>query len=286
MNLKRVAFSLLLITFVLCCGLTATAENPLLSLGAHLFSLGNYDAAITEYKRFLFFHPDDVRVAETYHNIGRAYRAQGQWAAAIAAMRAAMLHAIDNETKSTYQLNLAVTLIASQNYELAQLELIKVTLRSPSPGLLRRAQFLKGVAYLYQFRWEEAQEVLQNYTDDDELNALFDSTIRTPRKSVKVAKILSAIVPGAGQVYAGDWLDGLNALVLNGALGFFTVNTALDGYYVDAVLLGTTIFLRYYQGNFYHAGKVAEDFNDQLSRQAASRILTRLQEIANNSREE
>ena len=54
----------------------------------------------------------------------------------------------------------------------------------------------------------------------------------------------------------------------------------------DAVLLGTTIFLRYYQGNFYRAGKAAEDFNDQLSRQTASRILARLQKIANNSREE
>ena len=205
MNLKHVAFSFLLIAFVLCCGLTVKAENTLLSLGDHLFSVGNYDAAITEYKRFLFFHPDDVRAAETYHNIGRAYRAQEQWSAAIAAMRAAMHHATDSETKSTYQLELAVMLIAGQNYELAQLELIKVTLRSPSPGLLRRAAFLKGVAYLYQFRWEEAQEVLQHYTDDAELNTLFDSAIRTPRKSVKVAKILSAILPGAGQIYAGDW---------------------------------------------------------------------------------
>ncbi len=280
MNLKHVAFSFLLIAFVLCCGLTVKAENTLLSLGDHLFSVGNYDAAITEYKRFLFFYPDDVRAAETYYNIGRAYRAQAQWSAAIVAMRAAMLHATDSETKSTYQLELAVMLIAGQNYELAQLELIKVTLRSPSAGLLRRAAFLKGVAYLYQFRWQEAQEALQHYTDDAELNTLFDSAIRSSRKSVKVAKILSAILPGAGQVYAGDWGDGLNALMLNGGLGFVTVNTALDGYYVDAVLLGATIFLRYYQGNFYHAGKAAEDFNEQLSRQAALRILTRLQEIA------
>ena len=35
------------------------AEESPLSLGKYLAEQDNYDAAITEYKRFLFFHPDD-----------------------------------------------------------------------------------------------------------------------------------------------------------------------------------------------------------------------------------
>lgn len=277
--LKRSIVFLLVILLSLFCSSIAPAEDTLLGLGDYFLSFGNYDAAITEYKRFLFFEPDDTCVGEVYYNMGLAYRAQGLWEEAIAAMRTAVHHATDRETESEYQIVLAVTLIANQNYDLAQLELIKVTMHAPSARLYRRALFLQAVAYLYQFRWKEASKALQNYTADERLDTLFTLAINTPQKSVKNAKILSAILPGAGQVYAGNWLDGLNALVLNSAIGFLAVDSALDGHYVDATLWATTIFFRYYHGNLYHAGKAVEAFNEEVSRQAAEKILERLQEI-------
>ena len=174
---------------------TVTAEAHPLSLGERLFTQGNYGAAITEYKRFLFFHPDDERIAEVYHNIGLAYRAQGLWTEAITALRVAIQHATNDGSKSEYQLTLAVTLIAMQDYDLAQLELIKVTLRSPSALLYRRALFLRAVAYIYQFRWDEAREVLKNWGTDERLDLLFDEAVSVSQKSVRIARILSTILP-------------------------------------------------------------------------------------------
>ena len=258
---------------------TALAEDLPLSIGKHLAAQGNYDAAITEYKRFLFFHPDDTRVGEVYYNIGLAYRAQGLWTEAITGLQTAMHLAEDSESKSEYQLELAVTLIAAQDYDLARLESIKVMMRSPSTELYRRALFLQGVACIYQFRWEEARETLQAYTTDEGLKTLFDEALNMPQKSVRVAKVLSQILPGMGQIYVGSWRDGLNALVLNGALGFLTVDAVLDGYYVDAGLWGALIFWRYYQGNTFRAEQVVEQFNLRTSRQMADNLLQRLQEI-------
>ncbi|MCE2413318.1 tetratricopeptide repeat protein [Candidatus Poribacteria bacterium] len=264
---------------LLFSGFTAIAEELPLSLGEHLAAQGNYDAAITEYKRFLFFHPDDARVGKVYYNIGLAYRAQGVWAEAVTSLRAATHLTIDAETKSAYQLELAVTLIAAQDYDLARLELIKVTMRTPSAHLYRRALFLQAVAYIYQFRWEDARESLRNYTTDERLEVLLDAAADMPLKSVKFAEVLSTIFPGAGQVYVGDWTDGLNALLLNGALGFVAVDAVLDGHYVDAALFGVFIFWRYYRGNTFRAGQAVERFNQQESRRAADAILQRLQEI-------
>ena len=34
-------------------------------------------------------------------------------------------------------------------------------MRNPSAPFYRRALFLQAVAFIYQFRWEEAREVLQ-----------------------------------------------------------------------------------------------------------------------------
>ena len=270
----------LVVLFSLFCPFIAIGNEHPLSLGEYLSTQGNYDAAITEYKRFLFFHPDDPRVAEVYHNIGLAYRAQGLWTEAITALRTATHYTADSESKSEYQLELAVTLIAAQNYDLAQLELIRVTLRTPSALLYRRALFLRGVAYIYQFRWDEAREVLKNWSNDERLDALFDEVASTPQKSVRMARRLSTILPGAGQVYTGNWRSGINALLLNSALGFLTVDALLDGHYTDTLLWTGLVFWRYYRGNTFRAGFAAEQFNEQRTQQAAEAILQRLQEIA------
>ena len=264
---------------LLFSGFTASAEEPPLSLGGYLFAQGNYDTAITEYKRYLFFHPYNPGVGAVYYKIGVAYRAQGLWTEAVTAFRAATHLATDDKAKSEYQLALAVTLIAAQDYDLARLELIKVTMRTPSAQLYRRALFLQAVAYIYQFRWEDARESLRNYTTDEKLDMRLEAATDMPLKSARLARVLSTILPGAGQVYAGDWGGGLNALLLNGALGFLGVDAVLDGYYVDAALWGVFIFWRYYRGNTFRAGQAAEQFNQQESRKAAEAILQRLQEI-------
>ena len=104
------------------------------------------------------------------------------------------------------------------------------------------------------FDGKQARETLQNYTTDERLNTLFDAVLNMPQKSGEVAKLLSAILPGAGQVYVGNWRDGVNALLLNGALGFLAVDAVLDGHYVDAALWSGFIFWRYYRGNTFRAG--------------------------------
>ncbi len=283
MNLKRVTSLFFVLTHLLFCNFTSIAEEDILALGDHFSKLENYDAAITEYKRFLFFHPDDTRAAEVYFKIGLTYRAQGLWEEAILAMRNAVLHTLSGKEKSKYQLELAVTLIASQNYDLARFELIRVTIRTPSGPLYQRALFLQAVALIYQFRWEEAHEALRNWTTDEMLEKLLAQAVNLPQKSTRVAKVLSAIVPGAGQIYAGNWRGGLNALVLNGIFGYVAVDRVLDRHYVDAVSWTYFIFQRYYLGNLYKAEKAVDEFNEDISRRAADNILKRLQEIVETS---
>ena len=280
MNLKCVVFAVNSVTLSLFFGFIAVGEVSPLALGSHFFKLGNYDAAITEYNRFLYFHPDSPRAAETYRNIGIAYREQGHWQEAVVAMRAAVQHASDREEKSEYRLELAVIFIATQDYDLGRFELIKVIMRNPSTPLYRRAIFLQAVAYIYQFRWEDARKVLRDYTTDDKLDTLFVNAVDVPQKSPQLAKVLSAIIPGAGQVYAGDWRNGLNALALNGVLGYLTVDAALDRHYVDAALWGGLIFSRYYRGNIFRADEAVKHYNTQQSRRASEALLQRLQEIA------
>ena len=114
------------------------------------------------------------------------------------------------------------------------------------------------------------------------LNKLVEEAVNLPQKSTRFAKVLSAIIPGTGQMYAGKWRSGINALLLNGILGYVTVDTVLEANYIDAALWTYFIFQRYYRGNLHRAGRTVEEFNEKVSHQAAMKILKRLQEIAKN----
>ena len=276
--MKQILTSLILYS-ILFCTYNSQAEVTPLALADHYVKLKNYDAAITEYKRFLFFQPDDDRVPEIYHRIGILQRNLGLLREAIDSIRQAVIRTSDKEQKSEYRINLAVTLIANKDYDLARLELIKVLIRNPSEALYKRTLFLQGVTYTYQFRWEEAQEILKNYSQDEKLDELFQKTDNLPYKSKLVAKILSGILPGSGQIYAGNWKSGLNAFALNSAFGYVTVDSILDQNYVDAIMWTYFIFQRYYQGNLYRAGRAVDEYNDEVNRSFADSILTRLQEI-------
>ena len=254
----------------------ATSDSAT-DFGDRLFALEDYDAAITEYKRFLFFNPDHPQLNEVQFKIGLAYRAQEWWADAAEAMIAAIQQTTEAELQAEMRVELAVTLIASGAYDLALIELVKVSMQTRSVQLQQRARFLRGVVYLYQFKWEQARSVFRTYFDGTpgaaEIDVIFLDTLNRTPKSERTARLLSTFLPGLGQTYAGDWKNGLNALLLNGVLGYITLDAAIERDYDDAILSFVFLSYRYYMGNRYRAAEAAQAFNDQANRQYADKIL-------------
>ena len=274
-------FTVLAVILLLFITITASASDPAFDLGEYLFALENYDVAITEYKRFLFFNSDHPQAGEAQFKIGLAYRAQGWWPEAVEAMTAAVQLATETESQAEMRTELAVTLIAGGAYDFALVELIKVDMQSQSVRLRQRARFLRGVAYLYQFKWEQARSVFQVYLNEmsgaaeaaAKIDALFIDALNRRRKSERAARMLSTFLPGLGQTYAGDWKNGLNALLLNGVLGYVTLNAAIERDYDDALLSFFFLSYRYYAGNRYRAAEAAQAFNDRENRQHVEKIL-------------
>ena len=277
-------FTIVAVTLLFFGVVTVSASDPALDLGDRLFALGDYDAAITEYKRFLFFDANHPQAGEVQFKIGLAYRAQEWWAEAVEAMIAAVQLTTETEVQAERRVEFAVTLIAGGAYDLALVELIKVDMQSQSVRLRQRARFLRGVAYLYQFKWEQARSVFQVYFDEipntarvaAEIDTLFSETINLPQKSEKTARLLSTFLPGLGQTYAEDWKNGLNALLLNGVLGYVTLDAAIERDYDDALLSFFFLFHRYYSGNRYRAAEAAQTFNDRENRRHVEKILQAL----------
>lgn len=257
-------------------------SDEVLSLADQLLEKGNYDSAITEYKRFIFFNPKGDQTGNAFYNMGLAYRAERNWQDAIDALSASILLAENPDIADERRITLATTLIASGNYSLARLELIKIAEFSKSHLLCLKASYFSGIASLYMYDWNTAKKSFNDfylgYADRqltnraNEVDSVLSGAGRS-YKSVRLARILSAVIPGAGQIYACDWRDGLNAFVLNGLITGFVANAIYRKDYKDALLIFSILSLRYYLGNIYHAGMDVRKYNESLDRKNSAKVL-------------
>jgi hypothetical protein len=271
----KLNYAILTLTILLSMPLFAFSDNAL-SIADDLANQKRYDEAITEYKRFIFFNPEDPSIAEAHYKIGMSYRAKSELHQAITNFDKSIALTKDPNLADQRRLTLATTLIASQNYNLARLELAKILNSTKDESLLRKTLYFSGIEAIYMRDWKSVEAYFGRYYLDDKKADKLNSIFRTTRQSYKsptTAKLLSAFVPGAGQIYSGYWKDGLNAFVLNGAIIGGVAYNVHKKDYSNAIIVAYLLLLRYYNGNIYHAGKDAEKHNQARENKATIELL-------------
>jgi len=260
----------------------------LVEFGDQLLLTGQYDQAITEYKRYIFFHsgePGD-EIGTAYYKMGLAYRQQGLWDNALDALQKAVQTASGDEARDEWRIAQGVTLIAAGRFDQADFLLLKVEMYSPSEEAKKNATFFRGVSGLYTSKYDQSREAFHAYfrlggADRTELGAKVDGLLaRTQKKGYKsprLAKTLSSILPGLGQMYAADWLGGFNALAINGLTGALLVYDLLEWRWQNALFNSIFFFERFYRGNRMNAEEAAKKYNQNLSRVTAAEILRLLE---------
>lgn len=263
------------------------AKDAALDYANYFYEIGNYENAIKEYKRFLFFNQNDEEISKTYYNMGLAYRNKGNWKKAIDAFRNSSATALNDSIRDEIRITTGTTLIAKGNYSSAEFELLKASLFSKYPKIKRKAIFFLGVCYIYSFKWDEAEKSFTQYFSDSipnhfsKIDSLLTQAKNFKYKSPKLAKWLSTFLPGSGQIYAGNWLNGINALIVNGLTSYLLFDSIIDKRYEDVLITNITLFERYYKGNRYNAEKMAELHKKKASQEYAREILEHLQEYIN-----
>lgn len=258
------------------------AHDLALQQGDQFFNAGYHEAAITEYKRFIFFNPHHLQISEAEYKIGLAYRSQGLWKEAVRAMRQAMTLAASDSLKDLYSVDVGITFLAGKEYSLSEFELLQAAYFSDFSDIRQKAFFFLGVCYLYTSKWGEAQKAFEKYFDGrdfyrkERLDSLFSEAQSSPYKSPGLAKWLSTFIPGAGQIYSGDWGNGLNALTLNSLTTYLMLDALIERRFQDAVISYLTPFERYYRGNRFHAERIATEYNNNLSQHWSQKILDEL----------
>lgn len=245
-----------------------TPEN-VLSFADHLFDEGDYYRAITEYERFLFTFPRHSLAKKAEYQIAMSYFKGEKYSQALERFRAMAEEYPSEETgiKSLYML--AETYYQKKDYNQAIDAFEKFLASYPNDPQADAARIKKGWCYLRQGNWREASEEFRKLPPDSPLHAqgqeLAGESEKYPgieKKSPYLAGGLSAVLPGAGQLYIGRKTDAAAAFLLNGAFIWATAESYHNRNYVTS---GILLFFEsgWYLGNIYNAISSAHKYNRQ-----------------------
>lgn len=238
-------------------------------LADSLFEAGMYSEAITEYY-WLIFNGAEPNAASDYHfRIGLCYSRLGMFDLAIEHADRAVSLATNDSLTAIRKIDKSLILLASGESQRAADELDEVIAKAPNTAIKSRAGNLRILSEILAGNWKDARRSLESFGYDSRekfarLDSMLSNAANANGKSASMAAILSAVVPGLGQAYCGGWLKAVNALALNGAVGYLTVSTLLAENYAGGTLALLFLFQRYYLGNINQAEKMARQANDRI----------------------
>lgn len=243
--------------------------SPLFDFAQSLFDAGEYYRAIGELQRFLFFAPDHRLAVPAQLTIGLAYFCGERWLPAFEIFRRVARSAADPSMGEEAVLWMAETRVRGGDHAEAIRLSSELARRASEGAIADRAAYLIGWSRLWQRQWAEAHADFMQIDPQSpygasaaRLAAALDPPPELPQRSPMVAKILATVLPGAGQMYLGNTLDGLIGLGLHAALIAGTTGAVWAGL-EGAAGIGAFFTWGFYQTQLSNASAGATAFNTQ-----------------------
>jgi TolA-binding protein len=257
---------------------SADTAPPLLAFAQSLFESREYYRAIGELQRFLFFQPQHPRASEAQLTMGLAFFCGERWLQASEVFRRVTRATSDPSLRAEATLWMAET----RAYGGDQAEAVRLyrELMQQYPGsvIAGRAAYLIGWSNLRQRQWTAARQAFAQVdsqspyrTSAERLAEALEPPPDLPQRSPTLARVLSTVLPGAGQIYTGQTLNGLIGLGVHGAMIAGTTGAVLAGL-EGAAGIGAFFTWGFYRSQMANAATSARDFNAQ----AAERFLGQL----------
>jgi outer membrane protein assembly factor BamD (BamD/ComL family) len=275
-------FALTLFSIVVLVAFGADAQElpsqKMISFADHLFDQGDYYRAITEYERVIFFYPDQELAKKSRYQIALCYLKGNRATEAITRFRrlAEDYPAEEIGKRSLFMIGEAYS--QKTDYQQA-IDVFERFLNSyPQDPQRDEARVKIGWSYLRQGSWEQASEEFSKVSPESPLRGqaagLAEESKKFPDIPVKspyLAGGLSAVLPGAGQLYLGRPRDAGISFLLNGIFIWGTVEAFRNN---NDVTGGILLFFEsgWYLGNVYNAISGAHKYNRDARRDFLNRL--------------
>lgn len=273
MRLEKKQFILSLLVFIFMAAIgpasafAAISGRAASSFADSLFEEGDYYRAITEYKRIIHDSPQSDLAKEARLKIAIAYIKGKRFDSALLTLEKFRQSYSDDPLVIEAIFLEGEAWFSAGNYKEALKIFQKVGRQPLLPEQKERAISAKGWTLMKMGRWKEASAVFDSLGETEQgrylrLSLDLDKGERLPRKSPALAGTLSAIIPGAGQLYVGRKRDAFVSFLLNGAFIAGAAEAFRKG---EDAIGGILLFFEagWYTGNIYSAAGGAHKYNDK-----------------------
>ncbi len=241
----------------------AQDAHQCLKIARDLYNIGEYEDAISMYRRVLYFNNE--LAVDSYFNIGESYLATKQFNQARYYFSLAENRESSDSIKTEIRFRTIASYILEGKLLFAKNELLGF---EPHTSLYfdKKLNFYLGIVEFKLHNIEDAEQFLIQVFDKDllaDLKQLIAKGKKIANKKPGTALAMSAIIPGAGQGYGGDWADAANSFFLNLVTTTLYIYIWAEYSYLDAVMAVLPWWHRYYVGGFMNARDLIRDTKDE-----------------------
>lgn len=260
-------------------------EEIQLKIADAFMAEGEYYRAVTEYKKFIILFPGSKKVDYAEFRIGMAYFRGDEYEPAARVFASVEERYAGSSYAPEAAYNEGLSYVLLNQPDRAEAAFDKALAAYPASESARKSLLGKSLIEfdrndIFGCR-RQLEHFLVDYPHDDRAGkvedaiTLLDRNRELTQKSPVTAGILSALVPGSGQIYAGHYGDGITALFLNGLFIAGTVVAANQENYAVAGVVGV-IGLPFYIGNIYGAANAATKYNVGIRKDLRDRLAVTL----------
>lgn len=255
------------------------------ALADHLFYSGNYEDAITEYKRFVYINENAKNADSIYLQIALCYRYLSDLENSDVYLELCSGDERPPSWNDKIELDKAINLLIKDDYGSAIDEFSEIRRRVDEPEITNQATYYQVLAEVLNSNYPEAKSIYLTYfdqepdvsdLDSEKIIALLDSASSLPFKDIRKARILSSFLPGSGQVYCkACFKEVMNAFLINGLMIAGATFSVINGHYIDAAIFAI-LFKVFYSGNRWKTEIICRNYNENLQSGIRRAILSEL----------
>jgi TolA-binding protein len=197
---------------------TGLSTEQLLIFAERLMREGEYFRAITEYRRFLFYFPDDPRCPMVHFTIGLAFYRGENYMEALQTFREVAQRYPGTAYGKQAWLWQGECLLRQGQYVDAERLYTEMTERFSHEEIGQKARYQRAWTLLYRRQWHAAVTQFEQVAPGSDLYHSAQlltreamAGARLPMKSPALAGTFSGLLPGSGQLYNGRLGDALLA---------------------------------------------------------------------------
>jgi tetratricopeptide (TPR) repeat protein len=256
----------LLILFILISQICLSQDlKQSFDFANELFEKKDFAGAATTYRRVIYFDKSEEYRKNCYKNIADCLYETQQFEEAADYYELAFFQQKTDSSKAEILFRKLSCYLIQNSFEYAQVELFNLP-ENLTAEQIRRKTFYSALLNFSTEKYDEAKKGFLMLVDSSNIErrsrveALFLKNDKISKLSPRKARILSMIVPGLGQFYAGDIKNGANSILLTAGIATLGIVTAVRSTSpIDALFSVVPWFQRYYSGGYKKAEVIAEN---------------------------